>query len=502
MIKTALLSVFDKTGIVELASDLSDLGYRILSTGGTYSHLKKAGIKVVEVSELTGFPEMMDGRVKTLHPHIHGGILHVRSNEQHLQDLQQHGISSIDIVVVNLYPFFSEMQKNLAMDDLIEFIDIGGPTMLRAAAKSFRDVLVLTDVADYDDAIKDLRNGEVSLNRRKELAAKVFNLTSAYDAAVAAALHAETFPEFYTVSYRKSAELRYGENPHQRAAYYTQTTGLGALANFDQLQGKELSFNNMRDMEVAWRVVQEFEDTACCAVKHSTPCGVALGNSVEEAYRKAHDCDPMSIFGGIVAFNRRVDAATAQACTEIFLEIVVAPDFDQEALDVFAKKKNLRIIRIHQPLHEQMQMVQTDGGLLVQERDLVQEHDYKVVTDTAPTAQQLSDLEFAMKIIKHVKSNAIVVAANGMALGVGTGETNRIWAAQQAVERAREKYDGPLAMASEAFFPFRDVVDFAAENAVNAIVQPGGSIQDKESIAAANEHGIAMVFTGIRHFLH
>lgn len=503
MQKTALISVSDKKGIVPFAQFLAQNNYRILSTGGTFKHLKENGIDVVGVSSVTDFPEILDGRVKTLHPHIHGGILALRSNPEHMKTLEEMGIQTIDMVVVNLYPFFENADKNLSLNELVEFIDIGGPTMLRASAKSFFDVTVVTNTEDYEKIQKEISDhGATLLETRKQLAGKVFNLTSAYDAAISQKLLTDKFPPYYTVSYKKEMPLRYGENPHQEAAFYTSSISSGTLKDFEQIQGKALSFNNIRDLDLAWKVVCEFEETACCAVKHSTPCGVALDTDSLKAYQKAHDCDPISIFGGIVAFNKKVNKKVAEKCNEIFLEIVVAPDFEEEALDVFSKKKNLRVIKINHELGNKMHLVQVDGGLLVQDMDLSFSSDFKVVTETSPTEKQMDDLTFALKVIKHVKSNSIVVAKNRQALGVGTGETNRIWAAQQAIERAQEKEKKGLVLASDAFFPFRDVVDFAAKNEVEAIIQPGGSIRDQESIDACNEHKITMVTTGMRHFLH
>lgn len=502
--KTALLSVSNKEGVADFASFLSENGYRILSTGGTYNHLMEAGIAVKTVQEITGFPEILDGRVKTLHPKIHGGILAKRNKDSHISQMQNHGIDSIDLVCVNLYPFFENADKDLSDENLVEFIDIGGPTMLRAAAKSYHDVTVITDPEDYKKIQDEILENENShLQTRKYLAAKVFNLTSAYDAAVAEKLFSEeVLPTFHNSSYKKRMDLRYGENPHQKGAFYTKTTGQGSMKDFEQLSGKELSFNNIRDMDLAWKVVCEFEETACCAVKHSTPCGVALDESLTKAYQKAHDCDPISIFGGIVAFNREVDEETANKMSSIFLEIVVAKGFSEPALSVLKKKKNLRIIKTEVIPSDKWYAVQVDGGLLVQETDRAIANELKPVTENLPDNKAMDDMHFALKVIKHVKSNAIVVAKNKQALGVGTGETNRIWATQQAIERAKEKEQDGLVMASDAFFPFRDVVDFAAENGISAIVQPGGSIRDQESIDAANSHNLAMCFTGIRHFLH
>ncbi|MDO5655074.1 MAG: bifunctional phosphoribosylaminoimidazolecarboxamide formyltransferase/IMP cyclohydrolase [Flavobacteriaceae bacterium] len=503
MQKTALLSVSDKTGIVEFAQFLQTKNYRITSTGGTYKHLKDNGIQVIEVSNITNFPEILDGRVKTLHPNIHGGILARRSNSSDMQTLADKNISTIDMVVVNLYPFFENADKELELSELAEFIDIGGPTMLRAAAKSFFDVIVITDINDYDKIRQEIENqNDTSLETRKYLAAKVFNLTSAYDAAIAQSLSNEKFMPYYTISYKKKMDLRYGENPHQSAAFYENTIASGALKNFTQIQGKDLSFNNIRDLDIAWKVVSEFDETACCAVKHSTPCGVALDENLAKAYQKAYDCDPISIFGGIVAFNKKLDKAAAKKCNEIFLEIVVAPDFDNEALEILSEKKNLRVIKAAHLPQDKIQLVQVDGGLLVQDSDWDFSRNFQTVTEKSVSESQKEDLIFALKVIKHVKSNAIVVAKNRQALGVGTGETNRIWAAKQAIERAMEKETEGLVLASDAFFPFRDVVDFAAEKGITAIIQPGGSMRDKESIDAANEHNIPMIFSGMRHFLH
>ena len=503
MQKTALISVSDKSGIAEFAKFLLTKNYQIISTGGTFKHLKDQGVEVKEVDSVTNFPEILDGRVKTLHPYIHGGILARRSNENDMKTLKEKEISTIDMVVVNLYPFFENANKELELSELAEFIDIGGPTMLRAAAKSFFDVCVISDPTDYELVKSELeQNSETTFETRKTLAGKVFNLTSAYDAAISQKLLNDKFPPYYTISYKKNMNLRYGENPHQDAAFYTHTVQSGALKDFVQLQGKELSFNNIRDLDLAWKVVCEFTETACCAVKHSTPCGVALDENLSNAYQKAHDCDPISIFGGIVAFNKKVDKKTAEKCNEIFLEIVVAPDFDDEALEVFANKKNLRVIKINSDLGNKTHMVQVDGGLLVQDADLEISTNLTTVSKKQVSQKQLEDLDFAMKVIKHVKSNAIVVVKDKQALGVGTGETNRIWAAQQAIERAMEKETEGLVLASDAFFPFRDVVDFAASKGIEAIIQPGGSMRDSESIEAADEHDIVMITTGVRHFLH
>ncbi len=503
MSKRALISVSDKTNCVSLAKFLAEKDYEIVSTGGTYQHLLENGVEVVNISEVTHFPEILNGRVKTLNPMIHGGILAKRDLEDHMTTLLEHDIRPIDIVVVNLYPFFENAQKALPLEELVEFVDIGGPTMLRAAAKSFFDVTVISNVEDYTLVQKEIEEkGETSFETRKKLAGKVFNLTAAYDAAISTMLLEDNYPQYVNASYKKVMDLRYGENPHQKSAFYIDTIGKGALKDMEQLNGKELSFNNIRDMDMAYKVVCEFEETTCCAVKHSTPCGVAVDSDMLTAYKKAHDCDPISIFGGIVAFNKEVNAETAKELNKIFLEIVIAPAFSDEALTILKEKKNLRIIKVNAPLADQIEYVKVDGGLLVQDVDNAFSKDIKVVTEVQPTSQQMKDLIFAQKVIKHVKSNAIVIAANQQALGVGTGETNRIWAAKQAIERAQEKQKNDLVLASDAFFPFRDVVDTAAENGIVAIIQPGGSIRDTESIEACNEHKIPMACTGMRHFKH
>ncbi|UWX67898.1 bifunctional phosphoribosylaminoimidazolecarboxamide formyltransferase/IMP cyclohydrolase [Empedobacter stercoris] len=503
MQKQALISVSDKSNLLEFAKFLVEQDYKILSTGGTYKHLQDNGIEVTEVKDVTGFPEILDGRVKSLHPAIHGGIMARRSDENHMATIAEHGINPIDIVIVNLYPFFEKMNTGLSEAEMIEFIDIGGPSMLRSSAKNFYDVTVVTDVNDYEVVMNEIReNGSTSVETRKLCAGKVFNLTSAYDAAISTYILGEDFPQFLESSYEKVMDLRYGENPHQKAAYYVDKTKNGAMKDFEYLQGKELSFNNIRDMDLAYKVVSEFEETTCCAVKHSTPCGVAIGENLLEAYEKAYECDPMSIFGGIIAFNKEVDGKTAVELNKIFLEIVIAPSFTEEALEIFKQKKNVRIIKVKNPVSDKVTYVKVDGGLIVQSTDNQFSTDLKVVTDVQPTDRQMTDLVFAQKIVKWVKSNAIVVATNGQAYGIGGGQTNRIWAAQQAISRAKEKVEEDLVLASDAFFPFRDVADFAAENGIKAIIQPGGSIKDQESIDACNEKNIPMVFTGMRHFMH
>ncbi|NMM64198.1 bifunctional phosphoribosylaminoimidazolecarboxamide formyltransferase/IMP cyclohydrolase [Clostridium sp. P21] len=500
MLKRALISVFDKTGVLDLAKFLVDREVEILSTGGTYKHLKENNIPVTEVSDVTGFEEILDGRVKTLHPFIHGGILAIRDNKEHMATIEKKGIKPIDMVVVNLYPFFDKVKENLEFEEKVEFIDIGGPTMIRAAAKNFQDVIVLTDVNDYTDVMKQIEeNGDVDFNTRKKFAGKVFNLMSAYDGAISNfLLEEEEYPEYLSVSYKKSMNLRYGENPHQSAAYYTSTAEKGSMKDFVQLNGKELSYNNIKDMDVAWKVVNEFEEIACCAVKHNTPCGAAIADNVYDAYMKTFECDNTSIFGGIVAVNRTLDKKTAEELVKIFLEIVIAPDFDEDALEVLKTKKNLRVIKSDIKPQSKVEFAKVDGGILVQSSDDKLVDEVKVVTEKAPTDAEMKDLMFGMKVCKYVKSNAIVVVKDGAAKGIGGGQVNRIWPACDALKRAG---DG-VVLASDAFFPFGDIVEEAAKYGIKAIIQPGGSLKDDLSIEGCNKNGIAMVFTGVRHFKH
>lgn len=502
--KRALISVSDKSGLIDFAKFLEESNYELISTGGTFKHLKEAGLSPIQIDEVTNFPEMLDGRVKTLHPKVHGGLLAVRDNEEHMKTVQEHEIGLIDMVIVNLYPFFENVNKNISLDEKVEFIDIGGPSMLRSAAKNFNSVTVITDVEDYYKVQNEIsETGDSTLETRKKLAGKVFNLTSAYDAAISKMLLDEDYPQYLNASYKKVSDLRYGENPHQTAAYYVSTFENGAMKDFEILGGKELSFNNLRDMDLCWKVVNEFKnEMACCAVKHSTPCGVAIGNSPLETYRKTFECDPISIFGGIIAMNFKVDAATAEELNKTFLEIVMATDFDEAALEILRKKKNLRIIKIKNPVSDQQTWVKIDGGILVQDNDNQFSEEIKTVTEIQPTEEQKKALLFAQRVVKYVKSNAIVVSNGIQALGIGGGQVNRIWATEQAVNRAKAKFSGDLVLASDAFFPFRDVVDFCAKEGIKAIIQPGGSVKDQDSIEAANEHKIPMMLTGMRHFLH
>ena len=495
----ALISVFNKNGILPLAKFLESKGVEIVSTGGTFKYLKENGVNVIDVTNVTNFPEMLDGRVKTLHPNIHGGILSIRSNKEHMETISKHNIVPIDYVIVNLYPFFEKVKENLTFEEKIEFIDIGGPSMLRAAAKNFQDVVVISDVNDYDQVINEINtNGSVSLKTKKHLAGKVFNLTAAYDAAISNFLLDEEYPEYLTISYQKKQNLRYGENPHQSACFYGSTTRKGAMNSFDVLNGKELSFNNFKDVDIAWKAVSDFTEPACCALKHNTPCGFAIGEDCYDAYIKAYKVDKMSIFGGIVSFNRTVDAKIANELVKIFLEVIAAPEYTQEALDILKTKKNLRVIKFNSKPTNTHGIVSVDGGIMIQSEDVNQKEEFNIVTDVKPTQQQIKDMLFAQKVVKYVKSNAIVVANNGVAVGIGGGQVNRVWPTEGALKRGV----GATVLASDAFFPFRDVVDIAAKYGIKAIIQPSGSIRDQESIDACNEHKIAMVFTGVRHFKH
>ncbi|UOR10200.1 bifunctional phosphoribosylaminoimidazolecarboxamide formyltransferase/IMP cyclohydrolase [Halobacillus amylolyticus] len=508
--KRALLSVSNKQGLTAFAKSLIELDFELISTGGTKRTIEEAGIAVKSISEITDFPEIMDGRVKTLHPSVHGGLLAKRGNEDHMKQLAELGIETIDLVAVNLYPFKETIAKeDVTEADAIENIDIGGPTMLRAAAKSFEDVAVVVDPADYDEVIASLQSGELSFDARKQLAAKVFRHTANYDAMIAGYftdVTEESYPETYTVTYEKVQSLRYGENPHQTAAFYKKANYDGAsLADARQLNGKELSYNNIQDANAALDVVLEFQEPAAVAVKHMNPCGVGTGKTLFEAYGKAYAGDPISIFGGIVALNREVDEQTAAKLKEIFLEIVIAPSFSQEALDLLKQKKNLRLLEVEmkKPGVQTHKLTSVDGGLLVQDTDegSLEDVELEVATDRQPTEQELKDLALGWQVVKHVKSNAIVIAKSDQTLGVGAGQMNRVGAAKIALEQAGNQAEGAV-MASDAFFPMPDTVETAAHAGVKAIIQPGGSKRDQDSIDACNKHGIAMVLTKMRHFKH
>ncbi|MEO3946192.1 bifunctional phosphoribosylaminoimidazolecarboxamide formyltransferase/IMP cyclohydrolase [Gorillibacterium sp. CAU 1737] len=512
-IKRALISVSDKTGILPFAQELAGLGVEIISTGGTYQLLKDNGIPVTGISDVTGFPEIMDGRVKTLHPAVHGGLLAVRASEKHRAQMEENGIGYIDLVAVNLYPFAATIAKpDATYEDAVENIDIGGPTMLRSAAKNHADVTVIVDASDYAQVLEEIHaSGDTELATRKRLAAKVFRHTAHYDSLIADYLTRKTtgeaFPETFTVTYEKAQELRYGENPHQQAAFYRKALGgAGTLAQAEQLHGKELSYNNINDANAALQLLAEFTEPAVVAVKHMNPCGVGIGETIDEAYTKAYDADPVSIFGGIVAANRTVGKETAEKMHSIFLEIVIAPDFTDEALAILKAKKNIRLLKLDIALAEQgpeLAVTSIQGGALVQETDKrrLTDEDIKVVTDRKPTEEELKQLLFAWKVVKHVKSNAIVLANSDMTVGVGAGQMNRVGSARIAIEQAGEKASGSV-MASDAFFPMSDTLELAAKAGITAVIHPGGSIRDEDSIKVANEYGIAMIATGIRHFKH
>ena len=518
-IRRALLSVSDKSGLVELGAALAALGVELVSTGGTAKALRDAGLTVLDVAELTGFPEMMDGRVKTLHPKVHGGLLAVRDNPEHAAAMAEHGIGGIDLVVVNLYPFEATVAKGAERDEIIENIDIGGPSMVRSAAKNHRYVAIVTDPADYDAVAQ----GSTTFAQRKQFAAKAFAATAAYDAMIsqwfATVDQQQTFPEFLAQTGRRAAELRYGENPHQSAALYLPVgPHIKGIAQAQQLQGKELSYNNYNDADAALELAAEFRggSPAVVIVKHANPCGVAQGATLLEAWEGALACDDVSAFGGIVAVNTRLDGATAEAIAKIFTEVVIAPEVDDAAREVFAKKKNLRLLvtgDLPDPRRAGLTVRGITGGLLVQTRDngAISLADLTVVTKRAPSEQELKDCLFAWTVARHVKSNAIVYARDGVTAGIGAGQMNRRdssrIAAMKAAEAA-EKFGWAAprtrgsAVASDAFFPFADGLLAAAEAGATAVIQPGGSIRDDEVIAAADEQGLAMVFTGMRHFRH
>jgi phosphoribosylaminoimidazolecarboxamide formyltransferase/IMP cyclohydrolase len=517
-IKRAIVSVSDKSGVLPFAKELARMGVEILSTGGTAKALREQGVPVKDISDHTGFPEMLDGRVKTLHPKVHGGLLGQRSKAEHVAKMKEHGIVPIDLVAVNLYPFEATVAtEDCSLEEAIENIDIGGPTMLRSAAKNYPDVTVVVDPGDYTAVLSELKEkGEVSTETNFRLAKKVFQHTARYDGAISNYLgrieggkKVHEFPETFTVQVKKSQELRYGENPHQRAAFYKEyVLTEPSISNANQLQGKELSFNNILDLDSAYETVKEFEETAAVIIKHNNPCGVAVSSKgLAEAYRKARDCDPVSAFGGVIGFNREVDKETAEEMVQIFLEAVIAPGFDSKALEILRTKKDLRILQTpplkdfsHQSGFDLRRVV---GGLLVQDRDLgkVPLNQWKVVTKRKPTESEVKGMAFGWKVAKHVKSNAIVLVREDRTIGIGAGQMSRVDSTRLAVMKAQSPTKGTV-LASDAMFPFRDGVDTGAEAGATAIIQPGGSIRDDEVIAAADEHKIAMVFTGMRHFRH
>ena len=520
-IKRAILSVTDKSGLVEFARRLAAQGVELISTGGTARTLRDSGLAVRDISDLTGFPEMLDGRVKTLHPKVHGGILHIRSNSSHVAAVKEHGIEPIDMLVVNLYAFEKTATKpGVHFEEIIENIDIGGPSMVRSAAKNFQDVAIVTSVADYEAIAAELEqnSGELSLKTKWTLAQKAFATTAAYDTAIANALaeitiddasrfdiaqlgQSASFPETLRLHFHKAFDLRYGENPHQKAALYSDGTGLG-VANGKQLQGKELSYNNIVDLQAAWDLAQEFAEPVCAIIKHTNPCGTATGATLREAYLRALECDPISAFGGVIGVNQIIDGSAADEMAKLFVEAIAAPGFTAEALAAFAKKKNLRLVEIAE-LKQKWVLKNVSGGVLMQDNDVrpLTEADLKVVTERQPTAEEMRALLFAWKVCKHVKSNAILYARDGQSVGVGAGQMSRVDSARLGAEKAVLPTAGTVA-ASDAFFPFPDGVEVIAKAGATAIIQPGGSVRDQEVIDAANRLNLAMVFTGVRHFRH
>ncbi|WP_106494675.1 bifunctional phosphoribosylaminoimidazolecarboxamide formyltransferase/IMP cyclohydrolase [Lentibacillus sp. Marseille-P4043] len=507
MKKRALISVSNKQNIETFAKGLIEHGYEIISTGGTLKAIQNAGIDAKAVEEITGFPEVLDGRVKTLHPFIHGGLLANREDVHHMEQLNEHAITPIDMVVVNLYPFKQTLEKEGVTEaEIVENIDIGGPTMLRAAAKNFAHVTVVVDPNDYDSILDNLQNASLDEAKRKQLAAKVFRHTANYDAMIANYFSEESFPEVLTTTYEKVQTLRYGENPHQSAAFYRDARSIaGGLATAKQLHGKELSYNNIQDANAALEIIADYDEPTAVAVKHMNPCGIGVGNTIETAFSRAYDADPISIFGGIVVCNREINLATAEQLSNIFLEIVIAPQFTEDALKQLTKKKNIRLLELDMANDRtsKQKITSVVGGILVQDYDTgkVGEADLQFATNRKPTAKELENLLFAWKAVKHVKSNAIVLAKDNQTIGVGAGQMNRVGAAKIAMEQAGEKTKGAV-MASDAFFPMPDTVEAAAKFGITAIIQPGGSKRDQDSIDVCNEYGIAMVFTGMRHFKH
>jgi phosphoribosylaminoimidazolecarboxamide formyltransferase/IMP cyclohydrolase len=506
-----LISVSDKTGIVEFTKGLIDAGIEIISTGGTKKVLDDAGLSTLSIDEVTGFPEMMDGRVKTLHPKIHGGLLGRRDLASHLEAMKAQDILPIDFVCVNLYPFKETISKaDVTEAEAIENIDIGGPSMLRSAAKNFASVTVVVDPEDYSLVLAEMKSNQATtLETRKRLAAKVFRHTSAYDALIAEYLTnrvEELEPEKMTLTYELKQTLRYGENSHQTAAFYQNARPVSySIASAEQLHGKELSYNNIKDADAAIRIAREFSAPTVVALKHMNPCGIGSGRTIAEAYQFAYEADPTSIFGGILVANREIDVETAEEMHKLFLEIIIAPSFSKEAFDVLSSKKNLRLMTLDfsNTNSDQQEVVSVLGGLLVQEQDVVTEipEEWEVATDRKPTDEELKALAFAWKAVKHVKSNAIVVANAHQTVGVGAGQMNRVGSVKIALEEAKGRMEGAV-LASDAYFPMDDSVEYAAQHGIKAIVQPGGSIRDKDSIAMANKYGVAMVFTGVRHFKH
>src|SRR5579863_6291037 len=514
-IQRAILSVTDKTGLVDFARKLAALNIELISTGGTAKLLRDAGVTVKDISELTGFPEMLDGRVKTLHPKVHGGIWHLREDPKHVAAVAEHGIEPIDMVVVNLYAFEKTAAKpGVEFEELIENIDIGGPSMIRSAAKNFHDVAIVTSPSDYDAIADELSRsgGTLSHETKWRLAQTAFATTAAYDSAIASTLErvtpdfqlpsqSETFPQTLRLTFHKNLDLRYGENPHQKAAMYSDGSGAG-VANARQLQGKELSFNNIVDLQAAWDLAQEFEEPVCAIIKHTNPCGTAVATTLVEAYKRALECDPISAFGGVIGVNRTIDRDTATEMARLFVEAIAAPGFDEDARQIFGGKKNLRLVEVV-PGEQKWVLKNVSGGVLLQDNDMrpLTDADLKVVSERKPTEQEMRDLLFAWKVCKHVKSNAILYARNGQSTGVGAGQMSRVDSARIGAMKSVLGIKGSVA-ASDAFFPFPDGVEEIAKAGGTAIIQPGGSVRDQEVIDTANKLGLAMVLTGVRHFRH
>ncbi len=505
--KTALLSVYDKTGIVEFASELVKLGYEIVSTGGTLKTLAYAGVSVKSITEVTNFPEMLDGRVKTLHPKVHAGLLARRDLPEHMKMLEEHDIDTIDLVAINLYPFKETISReNCTFEEAIENIDIGGPTMLRSAAKNFESVLTVVDINDYDEVISRLNNDNVTMDFKRKLQVKVYRTTSAYDALIssylAEKLEDEDFGDYYPLSLSKKEQLRYGENPSQKGAIYINDYEKNGIATAKVLHGKAMSYNNYLDANAAVNLVAEFEEPACVCLKHTNPCGVSVNDDLYQAYKNAYACDPVSIFGGIVAFNRELDERVAEELSKIFIEVVIAPSFSDKAMEILTKKKNIRLIALNPyEVFQKHEIRSVSGGVLVQEKDDSLYDELEIMTDIAPTDAEIRDMEFAMKVVKHSKSNAIVIAKDKATIGIGQGQVSRVFASKNAVSFALSDIVGAV-LASDAFFPFADAMEEAVSKGVKAIIQPAGSKNDDEVVNRANELGVAMVASHERHFKH